>query len=164
MVMCAAMSLAGSWPRAPQLFPTPSWFMPNLGRGAAALPGVEGPARLLPPVPSRVPASRVSDLVGNGECCGQADVFVDATTSLSLTHPAHGGQAWEMGVWGCSWGLGAASSTLSTLPGPHPHQGQCHPAHCLQMCLKPRGPGYLVCRRVCSCRCRCHSCERRGGP
>ena len=33
MVMWAAMSLAVSWLREPQAFPTPSWFIPNLQRG-----------------------------------------------------------------------------------------------------------------------------------
>lgn len=40
-----------------------------------------------------VHAKRVSDLMGDGECRGQADVLIDATTSFALTHPAHGGQA-----------------------------------------------------------------------
>lgn len=95
MVMWAAMSLAGSWPRAPQLFPTPSWFMPNLGRGRGCA-GAQGP--LLPRPPLLCPASRVPDLVGNGEGGGQADVLVDAAASLPLTHAAHGGQAWGTGT------------------------------------------------------------------
>lgn len=69
---------------------------------------------------------------------------------------------WAWG-WGGARGSGLCLSVLPTLPGPHPHRGQCHPAHRLQRRLKPRGPGYLVCRRVCSCRCRCHSCGRRRG-
>lgn len=40
-----------------------------------------------------VHAKRVSDLVGDGERRGQADIFVNATASLSLAHAAHWGQA-----------------------------------------------------------------------
>lgn len=108
-------------------------------------------------------ASRVSDLMGDGECRGQANVLIDAAASLSLAHPSHGGQTWEMGTWGGAGGSGLCWPALSTLPGAHPCEGQGHPAHCLHRCLKPRGCGYLVCRRAYSCRCRCHSCGRRGG-
>lgn len=164
MVMWAAMSFAGSWPRAPQLFPTPSWFMPNLGEKMSALPGAERPARPLPSFPLRPLASRVANLMGDGERCGQADVLINAATSLSLAHPAHGGQAWEMGTW---WGVlgaqGCVGWPLYTLPGPRPCQGRGQPAHCLQGSSKPMGRDYLACHKVCSCRCRCRSCGRSGG-
>ena len=62
------------------------------------------------PLPPVSPASRVSDLVGDGERRGQADIFVNATASLSLAHAAHRGQAWGMGVGGGGgWGLRAVS-------------------------------------------------------
>ena len=86
---------------------------------------------------------------------------------LSRSHiPPTGARPGEQACGGGAGGSGlylSALSTVSVSQVPTPDQGQCHPAHCLQRCLKPRGPGYLVCRRVCSCRCRCHSCGRRGG-
>lgn len=132
-------------------------------RGSEQLRQVSGdtPCSSCPPPPVS-PASRVSDLVGDSEGRGQADIFVNATASLSLAHAAHWGQAWGMGVGvGRGWGLRAVS--VGSVPSARcpPPPGQCHPAHCLQRRLKPRGPGYLGCRRVCSCRCRCHSCGRR---
>lgn len=79
-------------------------------------------------------ASRVSNLVGNGERRGQANVLIDAATSLSLTHPSHGGQAWETGTWGKGWALRAV------LAGPV-HPCHSHPDRCLRGSLKPRGAG-----------------------
>lgn len=77
------------------------------------------------PLPPLSPASRVSDLVGDGERRGQADIFVNATASLSLAHPAHRGQAWGMGMgvgWG--WGLRAvfvgSVHSARSLPPPGP--------------------------------------------
>ena len=158
------MSFAGSWPRAPQLLPTPSWFMPNLGTGPvssstrcrATLPAP--PARCLPcPRPHVCP---ISWAMVNAVARPISSLMLQL---LSRSHmPPTGARPgeWAWGGGGAG-GSGLGLSALSTLPGPHPHRGQCHPAHCLQRCLKPRGPGYLVCRRVCSCRCRCHSCGRR---
>lgn len=37
--------------------------------------------------------SRVANLVGNGEGCGQANVLIDAAASFSFAHPADRGQA-----------------------------------------------------------------------
>lgn len=53
-------------------------------------------------------ASRVPDLVGNGERRGQADIFIDTAAPLTLTHPTHRGQAWEMGMWDWSRDLSYA--------------------------------------------------------
>lgn len=73
--------------------------MPNLQRGVLALLGADEPCLDPPVFPFLCPlASRVSDLMGNGECCGQANILIDAATSLALTHPSHRGQTWEMGM------------------------------------------------------------------
>lgn len=37
--------------------------------------------------------SRVANLMGNGEGCGQANVLIDAAASFSFTHATHWGQA-----------------------------------------------------------------------
>lgn len=127
MVMWAAMSLAGSWPRAPQLLPTPSWFMPNLGRAVSAPPVPEEAARPARPPLALSPASRVSNLMGDGEGGGQADVLVNAAAPLALAHPTHGGQAWGTGAWGLGWAQEVQDSP-STLPGPHPARAGVTPS------------------------------------
>lgn len=81
-----------------------------------------------PPHPAVSPASRVSNLMGDGEGSGQANILVDAATSLPLAHAAHGGQAWGTGAWGES-GLrlcwpARPPCQVPTLPGP----GRGHPS------------------------------------
>jgi hypothetical protein len=152
MVMCAAISFAGSWPRAPQLFPTPSWFMPNLGRGVSALWGAEGPAQLLPSSFSCVPQPHVCPIswaMVNAVARPMSSLILQL---LSRSHiPPTGARP---GKQACRWGFAARPHA----PCQVSPQGQGHP----HRCLEPAGLQYLVCHRVCSYRCRCHSCGERG--
>lgn len=134
MVMWAAMSLAGSWPRAPQLFPTPSWFMPNLGEsGVGSTTRAEEPAVRPVPAPHapRCPLAHVCPISWAMVKAVARPMSSLMLQLLSRSHmPPTGARP---GGWARGAGLGSGCegwpSQVPTLPGP----GGTHP-------LPPRVP------------------------
>lgn len=100
------------------------------GIGSARNQGTPPRIPLASPILSP-PASRVPDLMGNGESRGQADIFIDTAAPLALTHSTDRGQAWGMGTRGGSRDprLRRLGSILLREVSP---QDQGHPPWCVQ--------------------------------
>ena len=166
MVMWAAMSFAGSWPRAPQLFPTPSWFMPNLGRAGSALRAPREPAPQSPCSPCRVPRPHVCPISWAMVKAVARPMSSLILQLLSRSHipptgarPAQRARGAGLGS-GC--GDGAGHPAGCPLPPPPTGAGVSRAPAFTGTC-QPRGRKYLAYRTVCSCRCRCRGCGGRAG-
>lgn len=154
------MASLGPGPRPPQL-PTPSWFMPNLGTGAASSSArcrATLLASLLPAASRSLRPRRVSRSRNGGERSGQAEHSATLSSFPRRTcRPLGPGLGMGVGV-GRAGAQGCVCRLCPLCQVPTP-TGPVSPSPLPSEAPETQGTRVPRVPTACSCRCRCHSWE-----